>query len=133
MRAGDALVLNEAHPEDCERLRETFHKDRLTKVLEIDGWQALKSLLPPKERRGVTLVDPPFEVAGEFDRMLDGLVDAAKRFATGTLIFWYAIKDERAVERFKRKAAATNIPKQLSVELFVAAPSPEGGLAGTVF
>lgn len=131
MRPGDALVINEAHPDDCERLRETFHKDRLTKVLEIDGWQALKSLLPPKERRGVILVDPPFEVAGEFDRMLEGLADVTKRFATGTLIFWYAIKDERAVERFKRKAAETNIPKLLSVELFVAAPSPDTGLTGT--
>ena len=131
MRRGDALVLNEAHPDDCERLRETFHRDRLTKILEIDGWQALKALLPPKERRGVVLVDPPFEVEGEFDRMVEALVEATRRFATGTIVFWYPIKDERAVARMKRNAAATGIPKLLSVELFVSDPNSEEGLSGT--
>ncbi len=109
----------------------TFHRDRATKILEIDGWQALKSSCRRKSAAASTLVDPPFEVEGEFDRMIEGLVEATRRFATGTLIFWYPVKDERAVARMKKKAALTAIPKLLNIELYVAAPSAEGGLSGT--
>lgn len=131
MRPGDRLVVNEAHHEDAARLADLFAKDRQTKVLALDGWTALKSLLPPKERRGLVLIDPPFEEPGEFQRLLDGLVAAHRRFATGTVILWYPIKDVRAVSAFSREAAARGIPKLLSAELFVETPHADGGLAGT--
>lgn len=131
LRPGDRLVVNEAHPEDAARLAALFAKDRAVKTLALDGWSALKALLPPKERRGVVLIDPPFEEAGEFRRMVDGLAAAHRRFATGTVILWYPIKDVRAVRAFSRDAAALAIPKLLSAELFVATPHPDGELSGT--
>jgi 23S rRNA (adenine2030-N6)-methyltransferase len=131
MRKGDALVVNEAHPEDAARLKALFARDAATKTLELDGWTALKAVLPPKERRGVVLIDPPFEEPGEFQRLMDGLANAHRRFATGTVILWYPIKDVRVVRDFYRDAAALGIPKLLVAELFVRAPQTEGELAGT--
>jgi 23S rRNA (adenine2030-N6)-methyltransferase len=131
MRRGDSLVVNEAHPEDAERLAALFAKDRQTKVLVLDGWTALKALLPPKERRGLVLIDPPFEEPGEFKRLMHGLIEAHRRFATGTVMLWYPAKDVRTVEVFLRDVAALGIPKLLSAELFVDTPHADGGLMGT--
>ena len=108
-----------------------FAGDPQTKVLNIDGWAAVKALLPPKERRGVTLIDPPFEEPGEFDRLIQALRDAHKRFATGTVILWYPIKDERAVAAFEASLRNANITKVLTVTLMVRNPQYAGGLAGT--
>ena len=131
LRPGDKLVVNEAHPEDGARLKTLFTKDRAVKVLTLDGWMALKSLLPPQERRGVVLIDPPFEEAGEFHRLVDALAEAHRRFATGTVVIWYPIKDPRRIRAFHRDAAALSIPKLLVAELYVRAPLSEGALAGT--
>lgn len=131
MRRGDRLVVNEAHPEDAATLKEVFAKDPVAKVLTIDGWSALKAVLPPKERRGVVLIDPPFEEPGEFQRLVEGLEAAHRRFATGTVILWYPIKDVRVVQSFYRDAVALGIPKLLVAELFVRPPQSEGELAGT--
>ena len=89
------------------------------KVLELDGFTALKALLPPKERRGVALVDPAYEEPGELDRLVQGLKQASRRFAGGTLLLWYPIKDERAVLAFRREIAALGIAKVLAVELTI--------------
>jgi 23S rRNA (adenine2030-N6)-methyltransferase len=119
MRAADRLVVNELHPEDHAELAKLFARDIETKVLSLDAWIALKSLLPPKERRGVVLVDPAFEEEGELDRLVEGLQEAARRFATGTFLFWYPIKDVKAVAAFCRKVAALELPKVLAVELMI--------------
>lgn len=131
LRPGDRLVANEAHPEDGARLKTLFTKDPAVKVLALDGWMALKSLLPPPERRGVVLVDPPFEEAGEFHRLVEALAAAHRRFATGTVILWYPIKDPRRVRTFHRDATALGIPKLLAAELCVRTPLSEGALAGS--
>lgn len=130
MRPDDRLVVNEAHPEDAGRLAALFAKDRAAKVLALDGWTALKAVLPPKERRGLVLIDPPFEAPGEFRRFIDALHDVRRRFATGTVLLWYPIKDERVTNAFLREAAALSIPKLLSAELFVRTPQSAGGLSG---
>jgi 23S rRNA (adenine2030-N6)-methyltransferase len=119
MRATDRLVVNELHPEDHEALARLFARDAETKVLSLDGWTALKSLLPPKERRGVVLVDPAFEEEGELERLAEGLGEAVRRFATGTFLLWYPIKDVKAVAAFRRKIAALELPKVLAVELMI--------------
>lgn len=131
MRPDDRLVVNEAHPADAAALTALFAKDRAVKILALDGWTALKSLLPPKERRGLVLIDPPFEEPGEFRRIVEGLAAAHRRFATGTIMIWYPIKDDRAVRTFAREAAELAIPKVLSAELLVRAPLSAGGLAGS--
>lgn len=129
MRAGDALVANELHPEDYATLVAAMDRDKQVKVMNVDGWSALKSLLPPKERRGVVLIDPPFEEPGELARLSAALGDAVRRFATGTFVLWYPIKDARPVFAFRRELADRGFEKLLSVELLVKAPNGDG-LAG---
>jgi 23S rRNA (adenine2030-N6)-methyltransferase len=122
LRAGDQLVVNELHPDDHATLDALFARDRQTRVLALDGWAALKSLLPPKERRGIVLVDPPFEEPGELARLTQGLREAARRFATGTIILWYPIKDLRPVFAFRREVEELGLEKVLGVELLIRDP-----------
>lgn len=122
LRADDVLAVNELHPEDARRLAAHFARDRRTKVLELDGWTALKALLPPKERRGVILIDPPFEKPGELARLASGLTDAVKRFATGVYLLWYPIKDPKPVAEFHRALALAGLEKVLAVELMIRPP-----------
>ncbi|MEQ1696613.1 MAG: 23S rRNA (adenine(2030)-N(6))-methyltransferase RlmJ [Hyphomicrobiaceae bacterium] len=129
LRSGDALVVNELHPEDFESLRMTMARDKQTKVMNQDGWTALKGLLPPKERRGVILIDPPFEEPGELARLTQALTDAVRRFATGTFVLWYPIKDQRPVFAFRRELVDGGFEKLLSVELLIK-PTTGEGLAG---
>ena len=119
LRDQDQLVVNELHPEDAALLRAEFRRDTQTKVLELDGWTALKSLLPPKERRGVILIDPPFELDRELDRIVDGLEEARKRFATGIYLVWYPIKDTKPVARFHQRLAEAGHPRLLKAELLI--------------
>ena len=130
LRPGDVLVANELHPEDHAELARLFARDRQTKVLHIDGWTALKSLLPPKERRAVVLVDPPFEEAGELDRLVAGLKDAQRRFATGTILLWYPIKGLGPVDRFYSALSSLALEKVLVTELFTRAPIDPNSLNG---
>ena len=131
LRRGDRLVVNELHPEDQAALAAHFARDGSTRVLSLDAWTALKALLPPKERRGVVLVDPPFEEPGELARMIEGLAVAHRRFATGTMLLWYPIKEPRAVEAFRRDLAKLGIPKLLAVELSIRAVTDPTLLSGT--
>jgi 23S rRNA (adenine2030-N6)-methyltransferase len=130
MREGDHLVVNELHPEDNIALRKLFGHDPQTKVLELDGWTALKSLLPPKERRGVVLVDPAYEQPGELERLVQGLKEAARRFATGTVMLWYPIKDLKPVAAFRRQVAGLGLAKALAVELMIRRPDDPARLNG---
>lgn len=131
LRRQDRLSALELHPEDAEMLAETFASDIQVRVTELDGWLALGAHLPPKEKRGLVLVDPPFEVAGEFDRLVDGLARAHKRFSGGTFALWYPVKDRQEVRRFVTALRETGIPKILRTELVIRAPSPEPRLDGT--
>ena len=131
LRRGDTLVANELHPDDCASLKSLFARDGQTKVLELDGWDAVKSLLPPKERRGTILIDPPFEEPREFERLVEALANAARRFATGTVLLWYPIKEERAAARFRRECGKLGLAKLFSAELLIRAANNPGELAGT--
>ena len=132
MRSQDVLIANELHPVDRDSLADVFHRDRQTKIMGLDGYIALKSLLPPKERRGVVLVDPPFEVPGEFERLAGAVIEAHRRFATGTLILWYPVKDQAAVAAFHARLANAALAKTLAVELAIADPAAlNGRLAAT--
>ncbi len=130
MRAQDRLFAIELHPEDAARLRDLFAGDIQVRVLELDGWLSLGAHLPPKEKRGLVLIDPPFEEPGEFDRMADGLATAHRRWPGGVYALWYPIKDRSAVEAFRRRLAETRIPKILDIHFDIRAPSSEPRLDG---
>jgi 23S rRNA (adenine2030-N6)-methyltransferase len=131
MRAHDRLVANELHPEDAATLARTLASDRRAKVLALDGWLALKAQLPPKERRGIILVDPPFEEAGELERIGRGLQNARRRFSGGVYLLWYPIKDPRLTTRFLRSIAAVVPAETLAVELLIRAPADVDRLNGS--
>jgi 23S rRNA (adenine2030-N6)-methyltransferase len=130
MRREDALVLNEWHAEDCALLKAATLNMPNTRVLSLDGWVAIKSLLPPKERRGVILIDPPFEAADEFDRVAAGLADGVKRFPSGVFVIWYPVKSA-AADRFVEAVASVASIKALDARLRVCAPFPGLGLTET--
>jgi 23S rRNA (adenine2030-N6)-methyltransferase len=122
MRGDDTLVANELHPEEHARLKAAVGRDRRVKVLELDGWLALKAQLPPRERRGLVLIDPPFEEEHELARMAEGLAEGLRRFATGVYVAWYPIKDPKPVAGFHRSVAAVAGPRLLRAEVMLRRP-----------
>jgi 23S rRNA (adenine2030-N6)-methyltransferase len=130
MRSQDTLIANELHPEELSLLQEAIGGDRRAKLMALDAWVALKALLPPKERRGVILIDPPFEEKDEFDRIATGLAQGLQRFATGIYIVWYPIKDLKPVALFHAALAALSMPKSLRVELMLERPRDPDHLNG---
>jgi 23S rRNA (adenine2030-N6)-methyltransferase len=119
VRDQDRLVFNELHPEDFQTLERRFGREHRARLTEMDAWTALKANVPPPERRGLVLIDPPYEVADEVQRALAGLADAHRRFATGVYSLWYPIKSQADANALARRAAALNLPKSLRVELTV--------------
>lgn len=131
LRKQDRLSALELHPQDAKKLTKLFDGDYQARVIELDGWLSLGAHMPPKEKRGLVLVDPPFEIEGEFDRLVDGLVKAYKRFPGGTYALWYPVKDRKETERFSKRLRETEIPKIMRIELAIRAPSLEPRLDGT--
>jgi 23S rRNA (adenine2030-N6)-methyltransferase len=119
MRPQDRLLLAELHPEDVETLRREFARDRNTSVQHMDGYHAVKAHLPLKERRGIVLIDPPFEVTDEFERMTKALVTGHGRWPTGIYALWYPIKERPAVWRFHEALERTGIRRILNAELTI--------------
>ena len=117
LRRQDRLTAVELHPADAATLGQAFAGDHQVRVIALDGWLAMGSFLPPKERRGLVLVDPPFEAPDEFDRLLDGLMTAHKRWPTGIYALWYPVKDTAAIERLRKGLKASGIPRLLRAEL----------------
>ena len=120
MRAQDRLVACELQPDEARALGHLFERDGRVQVLARDGYGAVKALLPPKERRGVVLIDPPYEAQDdEFPRILESLRDGLERWPTGIFAVWYPIKRRRSVLPFLRKAAALPVKSSLVAEVMV--------------
>jgi 23S rRNA (adenine2030-N6)-methyltransferase len=122
-RPQDRLSALELHPADYRKLRDQFEGDIQARITELDGWLALNAYVPPKEKRGLVLIDPPFEEPDEWTRMLEGLSKAHKKWATGLYALWYPLKEPREVNAFISDLKATGIRKMLRAELTVMAPS----------
>jgi 23S rRNA (adenine2030-N6)-methyltransferase len=100
MRPDDRMVLTELHADDYALLKQNFSRAKRTSVQHLDGYQALKAFLPPPERRGLVLIDPPYEQPDELMQMIATLCAALERWETGIYALWYPIKEYRATERF---------------------------------
>ncbi|MCA1300853.1 23S rRNA (adenine(2030)-N(6))-methyltransferase RlmJ [Stappia indica] len=131
LRAQDRLTATELHPQDHATLAALFAGDRQVKVIELDGWLALRGFLPPKERRGLVLIDPPFEATDEFDTLANGLIRGWKRWPTGVYLVWFPIKDRKTVNRFYNRLREAGIGRMLSAELFAGSPEPHGPMRGS--
>jgi 23S rRNA (adenine2030-N6)-methyltransferase len=118
LRPQDRLVACELEPGAAAALAHNL-RGRNIRVVTIDGWTALTAYVPPKERRGLVLIDPPFEQPGEFARLADRLAAAYRKWATGLYLLWYPIKDRRECEQFARRLARGGIGKILRAELTI--------------
>ncbi|PST21078.1 23S rRNA (adenine(2030)-N(6))-methyltransferase RlmJ [Rhizobium sp. JAB6] len=130
-RPQDRLSAMELHPDDFQRLHRLFEGDHHARITELDGWLALGAHLPPKEKRGIVLVDPPFEQEGEYERLIEGLAKAWRRFPGGTYCLWYPIKKDAPIKEFHDALRALEVPKMLCAELSVKSDRGFTGLTGS--
>ena len=130
MRPQDRLIACEIEPQAFAALRQNLRGDVRIKTLEIDGWTALGAYVPPKERRGLVLVDPPFEQDSDFFRLSRGLAVAHRKWATGIYALWYPIKDRGEPDALAKKLRRFGTAKILRAELNVAPLSDPTRLNG---
>lgn len=131
LRAQDRAVLCELREDDAEALAFEFRAQRRVSVQRMDGYTALKAMLPPPEKRALVLIDPPFENAGEFADIRTGLREALARFPSGTYAIWYPITERAKSDRFLGEVAASPFaPPALCAELQIAADSAQVRMKG---
>ncbi|KAB0680688.1 23S rRNA (adenine(2030)-N(6))-methyltransferase RlmJ [Aureimonas leprariae] len=131
LRAQDRLSVYELHPADAASLAALFAGDIQVKTFALDGWLALGAHLPPKEKRGLVLIDPPFEERGEVDSIARGLAAAHRRWTGGIYAVWYPIKREADRDRLHAALAATGIPDIQAAEFMREPFAVEPKLVGT--
>jgi len=131
LRPQDRLIACELEPQAAAALSRQLRADARAKAIAIDGWTALTAYVPPKERRGVVLVDPPFEQPQELSRLAQGLAAAHRKWATGCYLLWYPIKDTAEITAFARKLSRLDIAKTLRIELFPEISPGDKGLRGS--
>jgi 23S rRNA (adenine2030-N6)-methyltransferase len=132
MRPQDRMALMEFHPVDAEKLRENMGRYPQVAVHHRDAYEGITALIPPKEKRGLVFIDPPYEEERQdFPQLVDLLVKAYGKWPTGVYVLWYPIKDRAMIERFHKKMFKTGIRKQLACELCVMPDDTSLGLNGT--
>ena len=122
LRPQDRMVLLELQADEFALLQARFAGDRQVVTQRLDGYAGLKAFLPPREKRGLVLIDPPYESDREYEQIAAGLKVAHERWSSGIYALWYPIKDRPPIDRFHRALTATGIRRMLLAEF---APYPE--------
>jgi 23S rRNA (adenine2030-N6)-methyltransferase len=130
-RPQDRMAFCELHPDDARTLKGHFHDVKRAKVLELDGYSALKSMLPPPERRGIILIDPPYEDRSEFEQIMQEIKRFMQRFATGIYMIWYPVKDPSISGAFLDHLERHGPQKTLRAELLVRADNDPTRMSGS--
>jgi 23S rRNA (adenine2030-N6)-methyltransferase len=131
LRPQDRLIACEIEPRSAGLLAAALRGDRRAKALTIDGWTALGAYVPPKERRGLVIIDPPFEDAADFMRLSNVLSAAHRKWPTGIYLLWYPIKERGAPDALARRLRKFGMPNVLRSELTLGPPRAEAGLIGS--
>jgi 23S rRNA (adenine2030-N6)-methyltransferase len=131
LRASDRLVACELEPKAARQLQGLLRGDRRSKALAIDGWTALRAYVPPKERRGLVLIDPPFEEDGDFSRLSNELAAVHQKWPAGIYLLWYPIKRRDAPDALARRLRKLALPNSLRSEMTLAPARGDAGLAGS--
>ena len=130
LREGDRLLAIEKHPEDAKALAKVLKPFLRARAMEGDGYERLIGLLPPRERRGLILIDPPYESPDEFDNAARAVADVLQRFATGIVLVWFPIKSAAAANAFCGEVLATGVRKMLRIDIEAGADGERMGAAG---
>ena len=131
VRKQDRLQLSELHNADYEQLRQMFVGDQQVTVVKEDGLLNLNKKLPPIQRRGLVLIDPSYEVKSDYQKVVEALCSAHRRFATGIYALWYPVLQRDTTEGLMQRLVATGIPKQLRVEHCIDSDSVMHGMTGS--
>ena len=131
LRSMDRLTLCELHPKDIGLLQNNIGRDRRVKALHIDGYMALKAYVPPVERRGIVLIDPPFESRDEFAVMAKACLQAYAKWPIGQYLLWYPAKDTVAVKEFHATLVDAGVKRALNLEFQIEAAVEDGPLVRT--
>jgi 23S rRNA (adenine2030-N6)-methyltransferase len=134
LRPQDRLTACEVEPSARKALIDALRNDQQARVVDLDGWVALPAFVPPNERRGLVLIDPPFEAKDEFARLEKGFLAAFNKWPTGIFLLWYPAKSRRLTDQLARqvaRAAASTRPaaKCLRLEFSVAPQTQDAALA----
>ncbi len=138
LRPQDKALFCETLPQAAKSLRSALGRDARAKLLEIDGYQGLRAFVPPPERRGLALIDPPYERRDEYESIFDALREALGKWAGGIFMIWLPVKEKDVVEAFcaavaevSHKVSRKLSPEVMRVELRVETPAPGRPLAQT--
>lgn len=131
LREQDRLHLSELHPSDFPLLRAEFQKDERARVVRENGYQQLKSQLPPASRRGLILIDPPYELKSDYQDVVKGIQEGYKRFATGTYALWYPVVLRQNIKRLVHALEESGIRRILQIELAVRPDSDQRGMTAS--
>lgn len=131
LRSHDRMVLTELHPSDYPLLEQEFHRDRQVAIFKEDGFARLKASLPPKERRGLVLIDPPYELAKEYRDVVQAIAQSYKRWATGIYAIWYPVVNRCDIEDMIEGLQGLGIRKILQIELGVSPDTNERGMTAS--
>jgi 23S rRNA (adenine2030-N6)-methyltransferase len=133
VREADRMRLFEMHPAEFDALRRLFRSaGRQVTCAREDGFAGLIGILPPPTRRALVLIDPPYEVKDDYRRVADSLVQALRRFASGTYLVWYPLLQRREVQVLRERLGRLGAPSWLQVELTVQRPPATGqGMYGS--
>ena len=131
LRRQDSAHLFDLHPTDVTLLTEFCQRWRKSHVKQSDGYQGVLGLIPPPLRRGVVLIDPPYELKEDYQKAVKTLVNAYKKFATGTYILWYPVVKRELVDTMQADFAKSHVKNLLQVEYCQQADTEEYGMTGT--
>jgi 23S rRNA (adenine2030-N6)-methyltransferase len=119
LRGADRLVLTELHSSDYPLLKQHFKEDKRVAVHHQNGYQSLKAFIPPKEKRGLILIDPAYELADEFKRVSKEVIQAYRKWPTGCYAVWYPILLRSTIDNFEQSIIASGIKKILVSEICI--------------
>lgn len=131
LRSQDKIYLTELHPSDFSLLRSEFQKDQRAKVQRANGYQQLKSQLPPPSARGMILIDPSYEIKMDYQKVVKGIQEGYKRFATGSYMLCYSVVIRQQIKRMLKELEATGIRRILQIELAVKPDSDQRGMTAS--
>lgn len=129
-RDQDRVIANELHPEDVESLKLALGRFKNTRVTHVDAYECIRANVPPLERRGLVLIDPPFEKKDEFELLMQQMAEWHRRWSTGCYLVWYPIKAHQPIEEMYNAAHDIGINRTWAAEFLIRDRDEEGTFNG---